>query len=385
MFTISAKDLDHPKKAATEKAYKQRKWYEDEDVVVEASIAGSDAEQLRIRDQPNQIGRSVKADDKFSALPPAIRSGENLYYLPVKSTGVIDLLGVKDHDDYGFTVKSTNGPVIVAECPSAGHFVESPETSVSKKKKKTSGPVVRCVGDSDVETVRIKGAGPMTVRWAVTKQGGATTQHVRRDIERDTPKVQADGQDDAEKQISKRQLNLKAPRIDSTPYERNVPLTIDHSEPGTYEVQVLSVEDGLHNVHHPDVEKAKLVYQVQALPTAGFSPRQPAASRKGSHLFMKENANVTLIIEVKKDVNAKEAVIELQYEPEPGTKHLARTENLTDSRNVFGHTVYRPGTYTLRQISAGRCQGSVKGLASLVVQEVPPPSSRIEYTAERDW
>lgn len=388
--SAKASKLVRPKRHEIEKAYQRRKWYQDEETHVEEDLSPSDAvstskgspQPYASHDRVAKETRSVRSGDKISAMPPTIGSTETLYYLPVSETGLIDLLRIQDTDDYDFRIRSS-APVVIAECPSQGRFVA----------KDTAAVASRCIGDVDLETIRIRGAGTMTVRWTTQAGGRAQQQHVIRDIERDMTGVHPDASQDIaslgpgsiqeQSSSSGSFRRLGAAKVDAVTHERDVSLSLSHTFPGTHEVTILAIEDGLGNVHHPDVKGAKLVYHVQDLPTAQFSPT--SLPRGADHLALKENSTVSLLISATKDRNAQDVIIEIQYAPEPGTKHVATTRKIKVNENPFEHVVSEPGTYSIHRVTAGLCQGLVKGLTSLTVREVPPPTARVEYTAERDW
>ena len=399
-YTIKASKLARPKRHEIEKAYQRRKWYQDEETLSGAQpaleeglhVVKTDKHSYRPQDVSGKEARSVRSGDKISPLPPTIESSEHLYYLPIYQIGLVDLERVQDSDEYSFRIRS-RPPAIVAECPSQGVFVTNDLNPQRRASKGMANAAIRCVGDEDIENIRIRGAGQMTVRWTEQEESRSPIHHVIRDIEFNVTEVQREVNAETALETISRDVHMSASLASrrlstakdvATSHNHNVSLALRHSVPGTHEVQILTIEDGLHNIYHPDIDQARLMYQVQDLPTASFSQHQPLP-RSGDHLLMKENSSVALVILVNKDRNAKEAIVEISYEPEPGTKHIATTQKISVSQDVLKHTVAGPGTYALHQVTAGRCQGLVRGLTSLTIKEVPPPTARVEYIAERDW
>ena len=387
VHTIKANKLERPRRHKIEKALKRRKWYQDEEESLDEKSARSDGEKASSNVQlggTQREGRpSVRAGDTVSALPQDMEASESIYYLPISEVGLVDLVRVQDRDKYDFRIRPSS-PVVVAECPSQGHFVR-------ENGSKASETETRCIGDIDRESVNLRGTGPLSLRYTVSKQGSAVPEeHVLRDIEQ-SPATQVT--EDTSKAVLAGQVpNSNVDRLlqrlteaDDLGAAQNhvIEIPLQHNQPGFYTVEISAIYDGLGNFHYPASQETRRTYQVQTLPVATFNHRRSGST--GDHVFMKENSTAVLHLDIDKDSSANDVLIQIRYDPEPScTDTTSSVETVRTKLRSYSYAVSKPGTYTIQQVLAGKCKGSSAG-SVVTVTEVPPPQSRIEIVPEHDW
>jgi hypothetical protein len=387
VHTIKANKLERPKRHKIEKALKRRKWYQDEEESLDEKSPRHDGERANTNVQlggTQRDGRpSVRAGDTVSALPQDMEPSESIYYLPISEVGLVDLVRVQDRDKYDFRIRPSS-PVVVAECPSQGHFVGGSGIKASETQ-------TRCIGDIDRENVMLRGTGPLALRYTVSKHGSTTPQeYVLRDIEQS--RMTQSTEDTSRAILAGQAPNSNVERVlrrlieaDDLGAAQNhvVEIPLQHSQPGFYTVEISAISDGLGNFHYPAFQENKRTYQVQTLPVAKFNHRRSGST--GDHVFMKENSTAILHLDIDKDSSADDAVIQIRYDPEPScADSTSSVETVRTKLQSYNYAVSKPGTYTIQEVLAGKCKGSSAGSA-VTVTEVPPPQSRIEIVPEHDW
>ena len=384
-----------PKKHEISSALKHKQWYQDEE---SESTPDEEPSPLQIDDKPcaGQIcdaddqrrsgiqsrRPSIRPGDKTAGIPASMEDTQRLYYLPVKETGMVNLVRIQDQDSYDFRIQH-NRPVIVSECPSEGFLFDKNGKSDSKP---TSDLQMRCVGDQDVVDMQVRGAGSLSVRWRVTKRGAAPQEHLVQNIIPET--TCADGvacSAISSSSEADKALMIPNAQFSAVPHSHIVSLPISHTESGTFDVELHTIEDALHNIYHPDTVHAKQSFQVQRLPAARFALNQEL-QHTGENVLVKENATVALHIYIDKDDSAGRAIVQLEYVPDPedvGSESFKETLQVDGKR--YDHRVSRPGTYHIRGVEAGHCKSRSDVLSSVHVKRVPSPTAQVDVTSVHDW
>lgn len=387
VHTIKANKLERPKRHKIEKALKRRKWYQDEEALLDEKSSRNEGDRANVIVQvggAQKDGRpSVRAGDTVSALPHEMEPSESIYYLPISEVGLVDLVRVQDRDKYDFRIRPSS-PVIVAECPSQGHFVLGSGL-------KSSETQTRCIGDIDHESVVLRGTGPLALRYTVSKHGHTTPEeYVLRDIGQ--TRITGSTEETSGVMSAGQAPNSNVERVLRRLTEGNefgaaqnhvVDIPLRHNQPGFYTVEISSLYDGLGNFHYPTSQETKRSYQVQTLPVAKFNLRRSGST--GDQVFIKENSTAILHLDIDKDSSADDATIQIRYDPEPScADSISSIETVRTKLHRYNYAVSKPGTYTIQEVLAGKCKGSSAG-SMVTVIEVPPPESRIEIVPEHDW
>lgn len=378
--SVKIKQLVKPKRHEIEKALKHQRWYQDDvqdtytNAEEEADKQISNGEHLT--PAANVIRGSVKSGDKASSVPRSINPSQRLYYIPVSEIGLFDLRRVQDSDNYDFRLLS-NTNVLITECPSEGYFTDRTSDLIVSGADRTH---MRCLGDSDIVDVHVRGAGSLSLEWSLSQRGGSTHRYI----------VDASGDEadsSTEKQGAIVPIDLKVVQLGhnlaSTGRVRShdIPLPIEHRTAGIFDLNIISVADSLHNIHYPSSKDTQRTYYVQHPAEAWISS---SMQKPDGRVIVKENASVTLTIKTKHDSMVQNATTRLDFRPTEGSGLDPWSRQLVVHGNQLDYQVSDPGTYSLHSVEARSCPGRVIGTTEIQVVFVPPPEVKVALSSVHD-
>lgn len=362
------------------------------------------------------IRRSIKPNDKISALPRSIESSQTIYYLPIFQPGDVQLERVQDADESDFRITKTSRHALIIECPSQGRIVgvegeeQGTQTESGWKKalikaaeQKVDSVRHRCVGTDDVVQMEARGVGDLKVGYLIREGKGkdkrVVEEGVLSGIQSDAStlasphqplllKDKPDDADDAGRQIALRSSKtaLTVDRIlpvINAAETRPVRLPISHRQVGTYQVEFLNVTDSYGNFLRPGHTEA-LTFEVHALPVVSFSNHcaQPRALR----LLESGSVSLPIIMPGSRQVPDGITQVKVAYKPVNEAVFTPWEKVYEMEGKSLAVEVRQPGIYTIENAESSYCTGVVNEPATCVVEAVPVPKAEVKMESlSNEW
>ena len=294
------------------------------------------ARALTLRDRKKL--RAAQRDAAGTAASPL----ETVHYLRVTHAGRVRLESVQDRA--GHTALLTGNDVMVVECPRAAF-----------------APAVHdyCPGDEDAARVALRGVPPLSLSYAIERDGRLhrhTLSHVG--------------------DLSHPALNASGRSIDET-----APIVLDLRTPGAQSLRLETVRDACGNEAPLD---ASLNFTVHPRAHAQFDADQCAA---GHPLKLRRGRTLDLRVHVQPSA----ADVRVAYAPDVNatlTPMLSARDAWVRTLSMHAGTstvrVAQPGVYTVESVAGAHCAGVVGAPWSCAMVDVPPPRASIQFESIED-
>lgn len=332
---------------------------------------------------------SVRPGDLSSALPAHREESQRIYYLPIKQTGLVELVQVLDEDRMEFRVKRTGGALVV-ECPSSGPHPTGGRADRLLLDGEDDGKLTqyRCVGDQDDLHAVVRGVGSLSVGWKIGERGSprSAQHHLIAGIEGQyrAPAADAAGQQVVLRDESDLQLvPASLANLPSKAVTHEAGFSLSHDRPGVFDVEILNVTDSLLNSYHP--EGLKRSFEVLGRPSASFSPE--CANVEPRKLLKDSKVDLKIGI-LERDARSPRVKMTIKYTPDQDAKESGWERVVETDGRDYTIAASSSGTYSILSIDGqgGKvCAGSIREPSMCVVKAIPEPQAAIRMTGKKAW
>lgn len=363
-------------------------WIEDEDEDEDEDQGRSWLIEHEAEDQEGSVVRrhSVRPGDLLSALPAHREESQRVYYLPIKQTGLVELVQVLDEDKMEFRIRRTGGALVV-ECPSSGAPAARNDRLLLDGEDDGKATQYRCVGDRDDLHAVVRGVGSLSVGWKIGERSSprSAQHHLIAGIEgqigapADAASQQVVLRDESQLQL----VPASLAHLPSKAVTHEAGFSLSHDRPGVFDVEILNVTDSLLNSYYP--EALRRSFEVLSRPSASFSPE--CANVEPRKLL--KDGKVDLKIGVlERDLRSPRVKMTIKYTPDQDATDSAWERVVETDGRDYTIPASSSGTYSILAIDGqgGKvCAGSIREPSTCVVKAIPEPRADISMTGKKAW
>lgn len=338
------------------------------------------------RDVQTRGSSSNRVGQSSQSLPRNVHAASSalVYDLSVKGIGRIRLERVLDKNRYDARISRSE--IIVVECPTM-KFVTKEGKSM---KGFSSHKQDYCPGDEAILDVQVTGLAPLELMYIRRTQSDHGNTRGKQDRSESFTLSHISGnsinpspipfEDRLALALNTRQASANTSFEWALSKDITLPVTVELPEAGRFYYELDQVKDACGNALRKasggkdSLQEELVVHSKQKVSFSSCNQDKPISLLKGGP--QKE-------IVIKRDtVENNDEALEVQIKYQGADKEWQRTLSLTGPRTSFA--INESGTYSLENVKSPYCAGEIGTPWMCVAQEIPPPTSSIEFDPIQD-